>query len=93
VKWREAGFSQRKPREPGVYFVRTSGHLPMAPKQRLKEGWDVADVMFFAGSFTNPSDNREESACWLITQLDGCGYTWKRGMWLKGPLTPHWRPR
>ncbi len=89
MNWRKLGFTQKKPREPGVYFISTDGHLPMAPKRRDIEGWDVADVMFFAGSYTNPSDNREDSTCWMIQKLDGTSYVWRRGMWMKGPITPN----
>lgn len=88
MKWRKSGFTQAKPKTPGVYFIRTDGLLPMAPKRRIQEGWDVADVMFYAGSFTNPSDNREGVAHWLISTLDGESYRWRPGMWLKGPIEP-----
>ena len=89
MNWRKAGFTQAKPKVPGVYFVRIDGQLlPMAPKKRQVERWDVADVMFYAGSFTNPSDNREDVAHWLISTLGGESYRWRQGMWLKGPIEP-----
>jgi hypothetical protein len=87
VNWKKRGFSQRKPREPGVYFVRTDGHLPMAPARRLQEHWDVAEIIYFAGSYTNASENRESAACWRIKTLGGLEYTWRRGTWIKGPIT------
>lgn len=88
IKWREVGFTQRKPKEPGVYFVRTDGHLPMAPKERMREHWDIADVHFYAGDYFNPSNNREGACVWRIHTLDGLSYTWRPGMWLKGPIHP-----
>lgn len=86
--WKAAGFSQRKPKEPGVYYVRTDGHLPMTPPQRLREGWDVADVMFYAGSYSNAHENREENAHWRVTTLNGLSFAWQPGMWIKGPIAP-----
>ena len=86
--WRKHGFSQRKPTRPGVYYVVTDGHLPMTPPRRIYEGWDVADVMFFAGSYSNAHDNIEEFAHWRISTLNGTSYSWRPGMWMKGPLSP-----
>lgn len=85
---KKLGFSQRKPKEPGVYFIRTDGHLPLAPARRLQEKWDIAYVYFLAGSYSSYNDNREAWAHWHIQTLDGLAYTWRRGIWLKGPLTP-----
>ena len=88
MNWRKHGFTQRKPREPGVYFVAGDLLKPLAPPQRLRQGWDVASVMFWAGSYTNAHDNRESVAHWRITTLNGVDYAWKPGMWLKGPISP-----
>jgi hypothetical protein len=86
--WKRLGFTRNKPKEPGVYFVRTDGHLPMAPGKRLAEHWDVAEIIYFAGSYTNASENRESSARWQIQTLSGLTYSWQRGMWIKGPIHP-----
>lgn len=88
MDWRKLGFTQRKPTEPGVYFVGCPQLIPLAPAARLREGWDVADVMFWAGSYTNAHDNKESLAHWRIKTLDGVDYAWTRGMWLKGPISP-----
>jgi hypothetical protein len=93
MNWRKHGFTQKKPTKPGVYFVATDGHLPMAPARRLRERWDVADVIFFAGSYTNAHDNVEANAHWRISTLGGLNYSWRPGMWLKGPITPLAEPR
>lgn len=87
-KWKEAGFTQRKPKEPGVYFLKTDGHLPMWPARRLREGWDLAEVRFSAGGFGNETDNREDLAHWRVQTLGGIDRAWHAGMWLKGPIDP-----
>lgn len=88
MNWRKAGFSQRKPKKPGVYFIGTDGHLTMTPPQNLREHWDVAQVMFFAGSYNNAHENTEELAHWRISSLSGLDYAWRPGMWMKGPISP-----
>jgi len=88
MNWKKAGFSQRKPNEPGIYFVRTDGHLPMTPPRNLREHWDVAQVFFNAGSYNNAYENSPELAGWRIETLCGLAYVWQRGMWLKGPISP-----
>ncbi len=88
LQWKKLGFTQRKPKEPGVYFIRTDGHLPMAPAHRLEEHWDVAEVTFYAGDFFNPSKLKEEGAHWRIQTLNGLSYAWRQGVWLKGPIRP-----
>ena len=92
MDWKKAGFTQRKPKEPGIYYVRTDGHLPMGPPRNLREHWDVAQVFFDAGSYSNAYDNREDFACWRIESLCGMTYAWQRGMWLKGPISPFETP-
>lgn len=88
---RKEGFSQRRPKEPGVYFIGTDGHLAQA--RRLREGWDVAHIIFYAGSFDNAFENRESAAYWMIQTLDGVCYGWEKGMWIKGPIDPTWEPK
>jgi len=88
IPWKASGFTQRKPREPGVYFIRTDGHLPQAPARRLREHWEIAEIIYFAGSYTNASDNSEQGAHWRVKTLDGLSYRWSRGMWIKGPIHP-----
>jgi len=88
MNYRKHGFTQRKPKEPGLYFISTDGHRTMAGPRREVERWDVAEVIFFAGSYTNAYDNHEEHAHWLITSMCGLSYAWKPGMWLKGPIRP-----
>ena len=88
ANWRKLGFTQRKPKRPGVYYIAHDGHLPMHPPQRLYDGWDVADVMFYAGSYDNAHMNVEEWAHWRITTLGGISYAWRPGMWMKGPISP-----
>ena len=89
MNYRQAGFTQRKPQRPGVYFVSARELRPnrVAPP-RNAEGWDVAEVIFWAGSYTNVHENTESSAHWRIKCLDGLEYPWRRGMWIKGPISP-----
>ena len=88
MDWRKLGFTQRKPTEPGVYFVAGNNLIPLAPAKRLRDGWDVADVIYWAGSYTNAHDNRESLAHWRIATMGGVDYAWKPGMWMKGPISP-----
>jgi hypothetical protein len=88
MNWRKYGFSQRKPKYPGVYFVSTDGHQTLAGPKREMERWDVADVIFFAGGYTNVHDNREANAHWRLQTLGGSEYAWRKGMWMKGPISP-----
>lgn len=60
----------------------------MAPPERLTQRWDVADILFFAGSYTNAHENRESAAHWRVQTLSGISYRWCPGMWTKGPLNP-----
>lgn len=88
MNYRKLGFTQRKPKEPGVYFVSTDGHQTLAGPQRERERWDVAEVMFFAGSYTNAHDNYESNAHWRLQTLGGVNFAWHPGMWMKGPIRP-----
>ena len=88
MNYRKHGFTQRKPKEPGVYFVSTDGHQTKTGPNREIERWDVADIIYFAGSYGNAYHNREEYAHWRITTLGGLDYAWRRGMWIKGPIKP-----
>lgn len=87
ANWRKLGFTQRRPKDPGVYFVVTD-HKPREPAQRLRENWDIAEVRFTAGSFGYETDQREDFAHWRLKTLDGLDMAWRRGMWLKGPISP-----
>jgi len=86
-KWRAAGFTQRKPKAPGVYFI-SNDFKPRTCPPRLREGWDVAEVRFTAGSFGNEYDQREEFAHWRLQTLGGLDMAWRKGMWMKGPMSP-----
>lgn len=87
ISWRGVGFTQRKPREPGIYFIRLdAGHSQLTPPQNIRDGWDVAQVFFDAGSFSNAYDNREEFAHWRVESLGGICHAWRPGMWIKGPI-------
>ncbi len=88
MNYRKHGFTQRKPKEPGVYFVSTDGHQTLAGPRREAERWDVADVIFYAGSYRNAHDNREDLAHWRLQTLGGLSYAWRPGMWMKGPIRP-----
>lgn len=89
MNYRKAGFNQKKPTEPGVYMVSVNPRLaPRDPPRRLLEGWDMAEIIFFAGSYSNAHDNRESCAHWQISTLGGLTYAWRRGTWIKGPLKP-----
>lgn len=87
--WKKNGFSTAKPKVPGVYFVRCDQppRIQHDPKN-IRDGWDVAQVIFFAGSFGNANDNVEEGAHWRIQTLSGLSYAWQKGMLIKGPISP-----
>jgi hypothetical protein len=87
-RWKDAGFTQRRPKEPGVYFMRTDGHRPMNPPRRLRENWEIVELRYSAGGWGNESDNREDAAHWRVNTLGGLDMAWRAGMWLKGPITP-----
>lgn len=89
MNYRKAGFTQRRPAEPGVYYVSCQQMRPgrFAPP-RNAAGWDVAEVIYWAGSYSNVHENRESAAHWRIKCLDGLAYAWKPGMWMKGPISP-----
>jgi len=92
LSWKKHGFSQRKPKVPGVYFIildsgdyeAVFSHDPI----HLQERWDIAEIHFHAGSYFNVYENREEFAYWNIKTLNGLDYGWKKGMWIKGPISP-----
>lgn len=88
INYRKLGFTQRKPTEPGVYFISTdhARRDPIPPREH--EGWDVAEIIFLAGSYDNVYHQREEFARWHVKTLSGLEYTWGKGMWIKGPIRP-----
>ncbi len=90
MDYRKAGFTQRKPREPGVYLIASgTGIMPRTAPPRLRDGWDVAEVMYWAGSYDNAYRNNERDAFWQITTLgSGVTFAWQPGMWTKGPILP-----
>ena len=88
MNYRKHGFTQRKPTEPGVYFVSTDGHHTLAGPRREAERWDVAEIIFYAGSYTNAHHNREDIAHWRLQTLGGIDRAWHVGMWTKGPIRP-----
>ena len=86
MNYRALGFSQRKPKVAGVYLISCErGHLG-APRH-VRDGWDVALLYFYAGSFTCTYEQSEERSAWRVKSLRGIEYRWKPGMWIKGPLT------
>ncbi len=92
IGWKKNGFSQKKPKEPGVYFI----ILDSAPYQdiyshnpkHIQERWDIAEIHFHAGSYFNVYENQEKFARWNIKTLNGADYNWKKGIWIKGPINP-----
>jgi hypothetical protein len=86
-KWRAHGFTQRKPRLPGVYFI-SQDHQTLNPPLRIRFGWDIAEVRFTAGGWGNEHDQREEFAHWRVKTLDGLDMAWRKGLWMKGPIDP-----
>ena len=87
MNYRKAGFTQRKPKAPGVYFVSPRIVRHDGPR-RHREGWEVAEIHFSAGGYGNEHENREEAAHWHIKALGGLEYAWQPGMWTKGPIRP-----
>jgi len=86
-KWKEAGFTQRRPKDPGVYFMKNDLNS-LHPSIREAEGWDVVELRFTAGGWGNESNNREDMAHWRVSTLSGIDRAWHKGMWLKGPISP-----
>ena len=90
TNWRKHGFTQRKPRVAGIYFVSLEeanngrGSVP----QNQRQGWDVGQIRFAAGGSDNEYCNSEEFSHWRIETLDGVDYAWRKGMWTKGPISP-----
>lgn len=66
----------------------TDGHIPMIPSRNQREHWEVVQIIFFAGSYTNVHDNYEEHAHWRMSSLGGIDQAWSPGTWLKGPISP-----
>lgn len=90
MNYRKAGFTQRKPVQPGVYLISArAGVQARSCPPRIVEGWDVAEILYWAGSYDNAYRNRELNAFWQVTSLgDGCTFAWQPGMWTKGPIRP-----
>jgi hypothetical protein len=79
------GFSQARPKEPGIYFVLTD--LDRTPQtDREREGWDVAHVYWNNSGWgiTEPT----ERGHWRMKLLSGIDRAWGKGTWLKGPINP-----
>ena len=89
MNYRKHGFTQRKPTVPGVYFISTDGIVTMYGPRREAEKWDVAEIIYYAGSYTNVHENREDRSFWQIKTLSGTSFAWRRGMWIKGPIAPY----
>ncbi len=91
MNYRKAGFTQRKPKAPGVYFISAdAASVPrVAPPRLREEGWDVAEIMYWAGSYDNAYRNSERHAFWQVKTLgSGVSFAWQPGMWTKGPISP-----
>jgi hypothetical protein len=87
MNYRALGYTQRRPREAGVYLIscdRAGNNCGLHNQQ----GWDVALLYFFAGSFDNAYVQNGEHAHWRVKSLRGLEYAWRAGMWIKGPLLP-----
>lgn len=87
MNYRAIGFTQRRPKVAGVYFIscENEGRLHGA---RISEGWDVALLYYYCGSFSDVYEQGEAHAVWRIKSLRGAEYAWRPGMWIKGPITP-----
>lgn len=95
-KLRAAGFSQKRPKVPGIYYI-AHPHDKMEPHnpQRFKEGWDVASIFYqIDGQFLGfgSYDSGAESGIWYIETMGGVSYAWRKGMWIKGPISPFLTP-
>lgn len=88
MNYRAQGFTQRKPKVSGVYFISAECRRPLSDPANIRQGWDVAQIYFFAGSYSSVHDNSESRAHWMVSTLDGISFTWRPGMWLKGPISP-----
>lgn len=87
MNYRKFGFTQRKPKQPGVYLISWDrSRSKMNPPPRHREGWEIADVYFWAGSYGSVYENREEFAHWRLHTLSGLEFAWRPGMWIKGPI-------
>lgn len=84
---RAAGFTQRKPKEPGIYFFANEHELAdFANPQRLREGWDVASIYWRNAACYSAFDAASEKGVWYIEALSGSNFAWRKGMWIKGPI-------
>jgi hypothetical protein len=85
MNYRALGYTQRKPKEAGVYLIsceRNGFNQPLNAQQ----GWDVALIYFYNGS--GGHYDRHGDGLWRIKTLRGVEYSWTAGMWIKGPLLP-----
>ena len=90
---RTLGFTQRRPKEPGIYFVAVDEHCGRHTPHRHTEGWDVANIYFTHSlSVSAPYDSHGEEGWWCMTTLDGITKAWRKGMWTKGPISPRSAP-
>ena len=53
-KWKDAGFTQRRPKDPGVYYIKNDIKR-LHPSLREVEGWDIVELRFSAGGCGNES--------------------------------------
>ena len=61
-KWKDAGFTQRRPKDPGVYYIKNDIKR-LHPSLREVEGWDIVELRFplVAGAM-----NRKTGKTWPI---------------------------
>ena len=87
MNYRAYGFTQRRPRVAGVYLISCE---PGGGNHgsRVRDGWDVALIYYYCGSFTSVYEQSEERARWCVKSLRGLEYSWKPGMWIRGPIIP-----
>ncbi len=91
ISWKKLGFTQARPKRPGLYFVnveREDAH----PPQFMREGWEIANVFYDASGWShNLYDNSDANAHWRISRITGIEQRWEKGMWTKGPIQIDWQ--
>lgn len=86
---REAGFTQRHPQKPGIYFLHEPRELAaFANPFRLAQGWDVCSISWKVHKVADTYDGHTPEGHWSIHTLSGMNQGWQKGMWIKGPIEP-----
>ena len=84
MNYRALGYTQHKPTEPGIYLIGCEPARGHDAPLNAQQGWDVAILYFY----TNGGYYSQREGHWRVKSLRGLEYTWRRGMWIKGPLMP-----